>query len=725
MYFIYLIKMTEVSQQNYLENKDNKNLQNKDQEFLNLLKNLYPGQKEEDYSNLIKQKEEFFIKNKELDKEGKLEKHINTIINSREFSLRDLNQFLMKSFEDIINEKNFDYDINSDEIWLFSNKLKKLIKSRDIDKKSEDINNNEENIKKARDILDQHYKTIPEIFKTSNNAEKRREFILSDDVKKIRQSVKFQALDQDKQEKYLGYRFAAVQLANANEPVYKKYEFIQSFNQLNKFLEIDVQISFDARTDDRKEKNISKPDSLGGLKTNGEAVLKNKDISYFVDDVSEEDQEITDVESIRNKLDWDNNIENPKKILELYFSKDGEPSWRLKYLNADLSIDKNTLKNDVRDEKEEKRIIDDIEKKKTEALEDSLIDIQGRTNKLFKERIMTNCFQALASYFDNTTPNMENFADDFKMDINQDISFDRERKEINMQWTINWNHVWLHYNMNTWELEMDDFMSYKNEKNGWTYVMWIKNGQREKLKVKLPTFQALKDSVGEIWIIDYIKDATTMSDYEKNMKSDLDTSISKNFADMNLNKYYVEQFNEKNIAEQSVLSDIFHNWEVVNGTPIIKFDEETEISSTLKPKQYELIKLIFDSLESYKDPDKLREFRNCIARLNLIINTNEVKEWRSNEVMFNELFNNEEINDKNKQSVKKSMENRKNNQWEINYFQLFDLMSKWFGDEKIINLEVFDRVLNITEKKEEINDNPHLAWYNWFMDKYREKYYNL
>jgi hypothetical protein len=71
------------------------------------------------------------------------------------------------------------------------------------------------------------------------------------------------------------------------------------------------------------------------------------------------------------------------------------------------------------------------------------------------------------------------------------------------------------------------------------------------------------------------------------------------------------------------------------------------------------------------------------------------------------------------------MENRKNNQWEINYFQLFDLMSKWFGDEKIINLEVFDRVLNITEKKEEINDNPHLAWYNWFMDKYREKYYNL
>ena len=186
---------------------------------------------------------------------------------------------------------------------MFSNKLKKLIKSRDIDKKSEDINNNEENIKKARDILDQHYKTIPEIFKTSNNAEKRREFILSDDVKKIRQSVKFQALDQDKQEKYLGYRFAAVQLANANEPVYKKYEFIQSFNQLNKFLEIDVQISFDARTDDRKEKNISKPDSLGGLKTNGEAVLKNKDISYFVDDVSEEDQEITDVESIRNKLD--------------------------------------------------------------------------------------------------------------------------------------------------------------------------------------------------------------------------------------------------------------------------------------------------------------------------------------------------------------------------------------------------------------------------------------
>ena len=587
---------------------------------------------------------------------------------------------LMKDSIQYFKDKNF---------RIFSAAIKDAYDLSNIDNTKSNIDNIIKNIKPLYDNFDSKYKWTSEEL-----ANFKKEKLDKDKEDKLR---KYWVNPDD----YIKYRFAAQKLANSNEAIPNKYEFIKSFNQLNKFLDIDVQIALDDRDKKRNEILKSKPNSLSDLKNNSESVLQNKHIKSFVLD----DQKFVD------KLDTQ---QYPKKIIELY-AVDNPKLWELlKYVNEDLSINNELLNKEIEDDKEREKVIKDITEKINQIFEDSSNLIQGDTNKWFKEKIMTNCFQALANYFDNTTPNMENFAKDFKMDINQDISFDG--KTIYMQWSINWNHVWLYYNLETWEMKMDDFMSYQNQDNWWTYVMWIKNGQKEKLKFKLPTIDELKHWSWDVDIGKHIENSYSILDYEKNIKSDLDSNISKKFLNVNLNKYYIEQFNEKNIAEQSALSDIFYNWQISNGIPIIDFTKETKISKDLQAKQYELLRLVFNSLENYRDPDKLRKFRNCIARLNLIINTNEVKEWRSNEDMFNKLF------DSN--NMKESMYNWKNNQWEINYFHFFDLMSKWIWDERTINLDVFNKILTIVEKKEEINDNTKLAWYDWFMDRYREKYYN-
>lgn len=659
----------------------------------------------------IEDNNDFFLRNPEFENVWK----DNFCNYDRKLFWSMINNILNKGQKDWLLTKQ-------DVLWFWINIIKNTIKENkyifegenwnllykklSVSKTRTDIETNIEKIRNAMNILwsiyvdmDSKYKWTEHdltIFKQAN-LNKEKEYKLNKAGINI--------------DDYLKYRFASVQLSKSNEPISKKHEFVKSFNQLNKFLEIDVQIPIDDR--DEKKLDLVGPDrnSLGSLKTNADAVLSNLDIKSFVDDKADGIIDEGLIKLIREKF----NVEDPKKIINLYASETQESIWRLKYVKDDLSIDSKLLKETVKDEKDIKKLEIEIKEKISKTFETSLNHIQDVTNKIFRERIMTNCFQALAWYFDKTTPGMENFADEFKMDINQDIVFDKNTKEIYMQWSINWNHVGLYYNLESGKLEMDDFMSYKNEDNWGTYAIWIKNGQREKLEVKLPTFQELKNWCWSIDIAKNIEKSSSISNYEENIKSDLNQNISKKFSNVALNKDCIEKFNEKNIAEQTVLSDIFYNWEIINWVPIIDFSKETKISKALSPKQYELIKLIYNSLENYKDANKLRLFRDCIARLNLMINTDKIKDGSSNEAMFNELFNSNNVRD--------SMYSRENNQWkQINYFQFFDIISQWNWDKRTINLEVLDRVLNIAEAKESINENSKIAWYTWFTDKYREQY---
>jgi len=497
---------------------------------------------------------------------------------------------------------------------------------------------------------------------------------------------------------YIKYRFTSQKLLAAIKeyPIARSYEFIKSFNQLNSLLDIDVNISFDDGDSKTNEIIQSKPYSLSDFKNNSEKVLDNQDINDFVHD----NQQIIE------KL----NIKYDKKILEIFL--DDETPNLLNYVDDNLIIKQSEIKKEFKTLEDQKKAVKIITSKISEFVERCSNQLDKTINQTTKQTIITNCFQALSLYFDRTTSNIQNFADDFKLNINDDISFDGNM--IYIQWDIKWSHIWLYYDLQTWEILMDDFMAYVNQDSWWTYNVWIHNWIREKIKIKLPKYLDLIQSVRSIDFKKLINSSKNIQNFKTDLKSTLNNNIIKNFTDINLNKYYIEQFNEKNIAEQSILSDIFYNREITNWIPIINFKEKNKISKNLNPQKYQLINLLFNSLENYQDPDKLREFRDCIARFNLIINSKQVKESISNDPMINKLFSQE--------SMQKNIENWKNNQWEINYFTFFDLIAKEQSNKKIINLELFKIVLTILEKKEDINDNIDLVRYERFMDKYREKY---
>jgi hypothetical protein len=75
-----------------------------------------------------------------------------------------------------------------------------------------------------------------------------------------------------------------------------------------------------------------------------------------------------------------------------------------------------------------------------------------------------------------------------------------------------------------------------------------------------------------------MKSIQSLEDYKKNTKSTLDDKISSNFGNEEVNKFYIERFNEKNIAEQTVLKNIFDNWSKNSGgVDIVDFQGSTEI----------------------------------------------------------------------------------------------------------------------------------------------------
>ncbi len=506
---------------------------------------------------------------------------------------------------------------------------------------------------------------------------------------------------------YFKYLFTAQKLIEDNEaPIENKYEFVKTFNELNKSLDIDIQLEMEAYFVDQEKKSkmstfsTKRSMSLVDI-AEWEKVLDNKDFQKF-----------------KNSSDY--NIENlnlgdnAKSILKLYSKDKTNLNQIIDYLNDDWSINEQKIDEIIKDPSKKLKIIENIDNQIKKSLEKYKQDLQEKTEQKIKERIVSNCVKSVASIFNQTTENMENFAKDFKIDSKNWINFDADSQEIYIRWNINWKHVGLYYNIKTWNVEMDDFMWYDSNENGWTYVMWKWNGKREKLKFKLPNYNELADEAKKVDLSKIIDDSSDVSDYEKNLWSKLDDKISSKFKDKAILQYYVEKFNEKNIAEQSILEDIFSSWGNYDKS-IIDFDKKTVISKDLNRNWHNLMEIIFNTLEwnvntseNKMDADNLRRFRDCIGKFNMIINTNQVRNWASGEPLL-WLFD--------EKTIKDSATNFKN-WWELNYLNFFELISKWNWKDKVIDLDLFEKILNVIDKWEEIKWNTELSKYHSFQNKY-------
>lgn len=308
-------------------------------------------------------------------------------------------------------------------------------------------------------------------------------------------------------------------------------------------------------------------------------------------------------------------------------------------------------------------------------------EVHGNVDGKIHERAvrascMICCIRAITSYFDTVNNNWENFAGLFKIDdINKNVEFKEDDKWgwiLSMEWSINWRHLKIYYDTTRWTISFDKFL-WKDNSND--FVIWKNNGQREEVITWLPTMQNLTNSA-----------EAASSLFEQNIPANLRprsrAKIStflmtkhiwhKQFLtlDFGINRDKVKEFNEKNLLTQEILYNIYghyydesvveeiFNWES-NG------DEEpnnTRFIVKKGSKQYEMIQLINNSIEHYKDDaNALMRFRNCIEDLHDILEIINSDSWNNTLIpksrQEDEVLRNFFIDDRNNPNDEESVSN--------------------------------------------------------------------
>jgi hypothetical protein len=321
------------------------------------------------------------------------------------------------------------------------------------------------------------------------------------------------------------------------------------------------------------------------------------------------------------------------------------------------------------------------------------------SNQIIKWRIMANCMRWLASYFDLTNDNLENFTSDFKLDGNKDIDF--SNNILHLKWMINGSYVGFYYDLQTWSFQMDDLV-YKTPEG--TYKLWLNNWWRQNLPVRLPTIEELKDDAKNIDYHALSKTSDDLDTYKEKLKNDLDTALYVDFGRKELNQYYIHQVNEKNMALQENMNYMFNNrW--------IEMDwiHSKEFTPDIDPNQFALLKIIDDTLEYYKKSWTYLQFRDAFSKFNMLVNTKKIYDWTSSEPMINYVFNHKKMINSGKGRL---------SDWEnarLNYLDFYTMttIDKWIN--KIIDIDTIEKITGILEKDEKIEDH---SFSSWFEEKY-------
>jgi len=356
-----------------------------------------------------------------------------------------------------------------------------------------------------------------------------------------------------------------------------------------------------------------------------------------------------------------------------------------------------------------------------------------------RKSIMTTCFRALSNYFDSTNNNWENFADSFEIwDINKDIDFNEETGIIKMKWKIWWNNIiWLYYDTKKWELSFDNFIWYNS--NIW-YVIWTNNWEKEKLNIKLPTMEEMEKQSNKVDKDLVYKLSINTTFYIKALSKCINESLwlwcFQWFigTEMDVNKQFVKEFNEKNILKQEIFRSIYTKY--YGQDSIYKIiNDKLEISEWNDKQQFKLIKLISDSIDNCKNSNELLRFRNLITEFDKLIspNLNYVKNDRLLKTLFaNNLNDDNDIYDQSASIMENENPNiavDKNRSWiywdidhhsqnsSLNYYTFLDLLAEDQGINRIINLDAFGDVIKTiqTDWAQLLDKKDGILWTNYLL----------
>lgn len=230
--------------------------------------------------------------------------------------------------------------------------------------------------------------------------------------------------------------------------------------------------------------------------------------------------------------------------------------------------------------------------------------IQEQKQLRIKQHALTICLQSVAQYFNQTTRNLEQFAQDTKLN---NISIQDDT--VYIQGNINDSSVTIRYNLTTGQVASKDFIHLDDAAG----MIHITNNadQREVLNFQAPTLQqSINDSTAQ--------DATF--DFNKTMEGQQLQDFSTTYYEHLRKTVYTQddQILAKDIIEHNVEVNIAST--KINQLLRLGIPPETQRNKTNTPQIFQLYTIVDNTLNRYS-PHELRKFRNLSEKLHNIVTT--------------------------------------------------------------------------------------------------------
>ena len=545
-------------------------------------------------------------------------------------------------YNEVVNNNN-EVVNTSNEVINTSNEIVKenidkeqRIKSRKATQKSYDNLNKKDQI--TDEQLQEQKATIPQIVIDAVNKKTQGTELKSDDF------LKFYLLGENK--------------ANKDKP--ELQDFMKNYIELKKDLEIPETISFStASTPEHTDRIIQENKHLYNFTKNSDK-FDNISLPTLPEFKNFDDEFVFYTKFIPDDKIRENIQQNKtliKDFKEIY-DKDQE---------------------DARDEKGQK-----VYQEYINALYEIKKTLPNRIQEITKQRVLWSCITGLVKYFDTTTLNKDNFADDF--DINTQEGFQIQNNDtLYINGNIKGNDIGFYYNLTdeNAQLQSDDFLHLDGITQN--FMVGKSNWGKNNLGVQLPTLNTLSlqaQRISKDNLATTLEDASNIEELETTIKDKISNELLKNYGKEVLIKTRVERDIEKNITAQKLQKTFFPESVL---TELNRDNKTDKITETTPRKIMETRDKTTENMRS----DELRTWRSLIERLDSLIS-------RENQ-------------GKLEPKRKKLLENIEEERWAVNYNQergkhILKFFKKFSKNGKM-NLQDLEVFINTLEKKEDITMN--------------------
>jgi len=307
--------------------------------------------------------------------------------------------------------------------------------------------------------------------------------------------------------------------------------------------------------------------------------------------------------------------------------------------------------------------------------------LQEDSQSMIRQRVLASTIQWLASYFDGSTVNNNNFAEQF--DINAAKGFSIDKDVLHMQGKIGDADIGFYYHLNdsAAQLQSDDSMYFDPISK--TFALGPETWWVSDMGVRMPTLAFLSEKATDFSsrrVDNILKNSRSMDEFQQTFKNKLSEHLMKYFGKENIVHNRVEKQVQKNLTAQDILANYFPS-DIAS----------KKITTDETPEAHELLGIFDNTLEN-DNTQNISSLHGLQKRFkNALDNDLDVK------------------NPKLEDSRKTLLSNTKGDLWsdktdQHRWTQLLSCMKK-FAPEGKLNLEDFDWFITTLEKGESINEN--------------------